>query len=129
MIDVRRAFDWLTAHQNTDGGWGETIASYDDESLAGKGESTASQTAWGLLGLLAADGPHGRAVERGIDWLVRHQGPDGTWEERLFTGTGFPRHFYLRYHLYRHYFPLMALGQYRSRHDAAAGTAGVEREG
>jgi squalene-hopene/tetraprenyl-beta-curcumene cyclase len=126
---VRRAVDWITAHQNADGGWGETIASYDDESLAGKGESTASQTAWALLGLLAADGPHGRAVERGIDWLVRRQGPDGTWEERLFTGTGFPRHFYLRYHLYRHYFPLMALGQYRSRLGAASGAAGAGREG
>jgi len=112
---VRRAVEWLTAHQNPDGGWGETVASYDDESLAGKGESTPSQTAWALLGLLAADGPSSPAVERGVDWLVRTQGPDGTWQERLFTGTGFPRHFYLRYHLYRHYFPLMALGQYRAR--------------
>src|SRR6185369_4492525 len=126
---VRRAVDWLKARQNADGGWGETIASYDDESLAGKGESTASQTAWALLGLLAADAPHGRAVERGIDWLVRHQGPNGTWEERLFTGTGFPRHFYLRYHLYRHYFPLMALGQYRARLDGAPGAAAAGREG
>jgi squalene-hopene/tetraprenyl-beta-curcumene cyclase len=112
---VRRAVEWLTAHQNPDGGFGETVASYDDESLAGKGESTPSQTAWALLGLLAADGPSSAAVERGVDWLVRTQGPDGTWEERAFTGTGFPRHFYLRYHLYRHYFPLMALGQYRTR--------------
>jgi squalene-hopene/tetraprenyl-beta-curcumene cyclase len=118
---IRRAVDWLTARQNPDGGWGETVASYDDESLAGKGESTPSQTAWALLGLLAADGPHGRAVERGVDWLVRRQGTDDTWQERLFTGTGFPRHFYLRYHLYRHYFPLMALGQYRARLARAAG--------
>ena len=109
---VRRAVDWLRARQNADGGWGETVASYDDESLAGKGESTPSQTAWALLGLMSADGAHGAAVERGIDWLVRAQGADGTWNERLFTGTGFPRHFYLRYHLYRHYFPLMALGRY-----------------
>ncbi|HJQ84674.1 MAG TPA: squalene--hopene cyclase, partial [Candidatus Binatia bacterium] len=109
---IRRAVDWLVARQNPDGGWGETVASYDDESLAGKGESTASQTAWAVLGLLAADGPHGPAVERGIAWLVREQGTDGTWSERLFTGTGFPRHFYLRYHLYRHYFPLMALGRW-----------------
>jgi squalene-hopene/tetraprenyl-beta-curcumene cyclase len=112
---VRRAVDWLRARQNADGGWGETVASYDDESLAGKGESTPSQTAWALLGLLAADGPRSEAVERGVDYLVRAQGPDGTWAERPFTGTGFPRHFYLRYHLYRHYFPLMALGQYRAR--------------
>jgi squalene-hopene/tetraprenyl-beta-curcumene cyclase len=109
---VRRAVDWLKARQNADGGWGETVASYDDESLAGKGDSTPSQTAWALLGLLAVDGPHSTAVARGVGWLVRTQGPDGTWSERLFTGTGFPRHFYLRYHLYRHYFPLMALGRF-----------------
>ena len=112
---IRRAVDWLVTHQNADGGWGETVASYDDESLAGQGDSTPSQTAWAVLGLLAADGPSSRAVERGIAWLCRMQGPDGTWDERHFTGTGFPRHFYLRYHLYRHYFPLMALGQYRAR--------------
>src|SRR5213594_3271417 len=109
---VRRAVEWLRARQNADGGWGETVGSYDDESLAGKGESTALQTAWALLGLMAADGIRSDAVARGIDWLVRHQGEEGTWSERLFTGTGFPRHFYLRYHLYRHYFPLMALGRY-----------------
>jgi squalene-hopene/tetraprenyl-beta-curcumene cyclase len=109
---VRRAVEWLRARQNPDGGWGETVASYDDESLAGKGESTASQTAWALLGLLSADDPRSETVERGIGWLVRSQGSEGTWTERLFTGTGFPRHFYLRYHLYRHYFPLMALGRY-----------------
>ena len=109
---VRRAVEWLKARQNPDGGWGETVASYDDESLAGKGESTASQTAWALLGLMAADGVASPAVQRGTDWLVRTQGANGTWTERLFTGTGFPRHVYLRYHLYRHYFPLMALGRY-----------------
>jgi squalene-hopene/tetraprenyl-beta-curcumene cyclase len=106
---------WLRARQNPDGGWGETVASYDDEKLAGKGESTPSQTAWALLGLLAADGPRSEAVERGVDYLVRTQNAEGTWAERLWTGTGFPGHFYLRYHLYRHYFPLMALGQYRAR--------------
>jgi squalene-hopene/tetraprenyl-beta-curcumene cyclase len=109
---IRRAVDWLKSRQNADGGFGETVASYDDESLAGRGESTASQTAWGVLGLLAADGARSEAVERGVDWLVRHQNADGTWDETQFTGTGFPRHFYLRYHMYRHYFPLMALGQY-----------------
>jgi squalene-hopene/tetraprenyl-beta-curcumene cyclase len=112
---VRKAVEWLTAHQNADGGWGESCASYEDERLGGKGESTPSQTAWAVLGLLAADGPHGLAVERGIAYLLRTQRSDGTWEEREFTGTGFPRHFYLRYHLYRHVFPLMALGQYRAR--------------
>ena len=121
---IRRTVEWLVARQNADGGWGETVASYDDETLAGRGDSTPSQTAWALLGLLAADGPASPAVERGIDYLVRTQGADGTWKERLFTGTGFPRHFYLRYHLYRHYFPLMALGQYRAR---VAGGRGEER--
>jgi squalene-hopene/tetraprenyl-beta-curcumene cyclase len=124
---VRRAVEWLRARQNADGGWGETVASYDDERLAGQGESTPSQTAWALLGLLAADDPRSEAVERGIAWLVRAQGPDGTWEERLFTGTGFPRHFYLRYHLYRHYFPLMALGEYRSRLVARATQTGEDQ--
>src|SRR5438094_170604 len=112
---IRRAVDRLAAHQNADGGWRAAAAPYGDESLAGQGDSTPSQTAWAVLGLLAADGPSSRAVERGIAWLCRTQGPDGTWDERHFTGTGFPRHFYLRYHLYRHYFPLMALGQLRAR--------------
>jgi len=120
---IRRAVEWLIARQNADGGWGETVASYDDETLAGRGESTPSQTAWALIGILAADGPASAAVERGIDYLVRTQGADGTWTERPFTGTGFPRHFYLRYHLYRHYFPLMALGHYRAR---VAGRSGEE---
>jgi len=116
---VRKAVDWLASRQNADGGWGETVASYDDESLAGRGESTPSQTAWAVMGLVAADGPRA-AIERGVDWLVRTQDADGTWAEQPWTGTGFPRHFYLRYHLYRHYFPLMALGQYRAK--VAAGT-------
>jgi len=66
------------------------------------------------MALLAADGPR-EAIDRGVEWLVQTQTADGTWEERPWTGTGFPRHFYLRYHMYRHYFPLMALGQYRAR--------------
>ncbi len=110
---VQKAVQWLAARQNADGGFGETIASYDDESLAGRGESTASQTAWAVMGLLAGDGPRG-AIDRGIEWLLQTQNADGTWEEKPWTGTGFPRHFYLRYHMYRHYFPLMALGQYRA---------------
>jgi squalene-hopene/tetraprenyl-beta-curcumene cyclase len=110
---VRKAAAWLAARQNADGGFGETIASYDDESLAGRGESTPSQTAWAVMGLLAADGPR-EVIDRGIEWLVQTQTADGTWDEKPWTGTGFPRHFYLRYHMYRHYFPLMALGQYRA---------------
>jgi len=118
---VRRAAEWLRTHQNADGGWGETIASYDDESLAGTGASTASQTAWALMGLLAAGEARSAAVERGVAFLLSTQTDDGTWEERAWTGTGFPRHFYLRYHMYRHYFPLMALGQFRSRMGGGAG--------
>jgi squalene-hopene/tetraprenyl-beta-curcumene cyclase len=110
---VRRAVDWLAARQNADGGWGETVASYDDEALAGRGDSTPSQTAWAVMGLVAGDGPPG-ATRRGVDWLLAHQNGEGTWDEKPWTGTGFPRHFYLRYHMYRHYFPLMALGQYRA---------------
>jgi squalene-hopene/tetraprenyl-beta-curcumene cyclase len=110
---VRKAVDWLAARQNADGGFGETVASYDDESLAGRGESTPSQTAWAIMGLIAGDGPRD-VIDRGVEWLLHTQNADGTWEEKPWTGTGFPRHFYLRYHMYRHYFPLMALGQYRA---------------
>jgi squalene-hopene/tetraprenyl-beta-curcumene cyclase len=111
---VRKAVEWLAARQNADGGFGETVASYDDESLAGRGPSTPSQTAWALMGLLAADGPRG-AIDRAAEWLLQTQNAEGTWDEKPWTGTGFPQHFYLRYHMYRHYFPLMALGQYRAR--------------
>jgi len=116
---VRKAVDWLASRQNADGGFGETVASYDDESLAGRGESTPSQTAWAVMGLLAGDGPRA-AIERGVEWLVQTQNGDGTWDEKAWTGTGFPRHFYLRYHMYRHYFPLMALGQYRAKRGEGA---------
>jgi squalene-hopene/tetraprenyl-beta-curcumene cyclase len=108
---VRRAVDWLAECQNADGGWGEDIESYRDPSLAGVGPSTASQTAWALLGLLAADRDH-PAVEPGIAWLVRTQLPDGSWDEDAFTGTGFPLDFMIKYHYYRLYFPVMALGRY-----------------
>ncbi len=110
---VQRAAGWLRSVQKPDGSWGETCASYDDASLKGTGESTASQTAWGIMGLMAAVGPNDPAVRRGIDWLVNHQADDGAWDEAPFTGTGFPKVFYLKYHLYRHYFPLMALGRFR----------------
>jgi squalene-hopene/tetraprenyl-beta-curcumene cyclase len=115
---IRRAVSWLLDHQNADGGWGEDMRSYDDPGLAGRGESTASQTAWALIALLAArpgDGaglPERTAVERGVQWLVDHQREDGTWDEPQYTGTGFPRDFYLNYHLYRLVFPVMALGRY-----------------
>jgi squalene-hopene/tetraprenyl-beta-curcumene cyclase len=133
---VRRAVAWLTAHQNDDGGWGETCASYVDPSLRGTGESTASQTAWALIALLAAGGAD-EPVERGIAYLVGTQRDDGTWDEPQFTGCGFPGYgvgdqptryrevgdpmwqglemsagFMINYHLYRNYFPLWALGRY-----------------
>ncbi|MGH3498358.1 MAG: squalene--hopene cyclase [Nocardioidaceae bacterium] len=108
---IRRAVHWLEAHQNTDGGWGEDLRSYADPSLAGRGESTASQTAWALLALLAA-GEGSEAVERGVGWLVDTQRLDGTWDEDLYTGTGFPGDFYINYHLYRLVFPVWALGRY-----------------
>jgi squalene-hopene/tetraprenyl-beta-curcumene cyclase len=120
---VRCAADWLRSVQKPDGSWGESCASYEDPSLKGQGESTASQTAWGTMGVLAVAGPHDPAVKKGVDWLLDHQAEDGAWDERWFTGTGFPRVFYLKYHLYRHYFPLMALARYRwylDMSDAAA---------
>lgn len=111
---IRRAADWLIEHQNPDGGWGESCYSYQDPRTAGQGPSTASQTAWALLGLLHAGVVRHPAVARGIDYLLQTQCADGGWEEREFTGTGFPRVFYLRYHLYRLYFPLWALSLYRT---------------
>jgi squalene-hopene/tetraprenyl-beta-curcumene cyclase len=111
----QRATHWLTSHQNDDGGWGEDPRSYDDDAWAGRGDSTASQTAWGLLGLLSVDREAvAVAVERGAWWLVERQEEDGQWMEPQFTGTGFPGDFYIKYHLYRNYWPLMALGRYRS---------------
>jgi squalene-hopene/tetraprenyl-beta-curcumene cyclase len=107
---IRRAVRWLQDHQNVDGGWGEDCRSYDDPAWIGRGISTASQTAWALLALHAA-GEDSLAVRRAIKWLVDMQRPDGTWDERAFTGTGFPSHFYINYHLYRLVFPLMALGR------------------
>jgi squalene-hopene/tetraprenyl-beta-curcumene cyclase len=134
---VRRAVEWLAAHQNEDGGWGESCASYVDPSLRGTGESTASQTAWGLISLLAAGELEHPVTQRGLAYLVSTQREDGTWDEPQFTGCGFPgygigeqpkRHlrpgdptwqgtelgagFMINYHLYRNYFPLWALGRY-----------------
>ena len=105
--------DWLAACQNADGGWGERIDSYRYPAWIGRGESTASQTAWALLGLLAADREH-PAVAGGVRWLTGHQSPNGEWLEDAFTGTGFPGDFMIKYHYYRLYFPLTALGRYLS---------------
>lgn len=121
---IRRATDWLIGRQNPDGGWGESCYSYEDPRAAGRGTSTASQTAWALLGLLHAGVVRHPAVSKGIDYLLRTQSPDDGWEEREFTGTGFPRVFYLRYHLYPLYFPLWALSLYRTLHQTASGSDG-----
>jgi squalene-hopene/tetraprenyl-beta-curcumene cyclase len=107
---IRRAVRWLEDRQNPDGGWGEDCRSYDDPAWIGRGESTASQTAWALLALDAA-GERSLAVRRGVRWLVETQREDGGWDEPLFTGTGFPSDFYINYHLYRLVFPIMALGR------------------
>ncbi len=112
---VIQAGEWIRSYQNPDGGWGETCASYDDRDRKGQGPSTASQTAWALMGLFAAGDYATESVKRGVDYLLRTQGPDGRWEEPWFTGTGFPRVFYLKYHLYAQYFPLIALAEYRAR--------------
>jgi squalene-hopene/tetraprenyl-beta-curcumene cyclase len=109
---VRRAVAWLKGVQQLGGGWGETCRSYDDPSLAGQGTPTASQTAWALLGLLAAGEARTDEVRAGIDYLLATQHPDGSWQEEQFTGTGFPKVFYLKYHMYPLYFPLMALARY-----------------
>jgi squalene-hopene/tetraprenyl-beta-curcumene cyclase len=109
---ITRAVAWLERHQNDDGGWGEDLRSYDDPSMRGRGTSTASQTAWALLALLAAGRRATEAVRRGVTFLVDTQRGDGTWDEELFTGTGFPGDFYINYHLYRLTFPLTALGRY-----------------
>jgi squalene-hopene/tetraprenyl-beta-curcumene cyclase len=109
---IRRAVAWLEQHQNPDGGWGEDLRSYDDQALGGRGESTASQTAWALLALLAAGERENPVTERGIRWLAETQRDDGTWDEPWFTGTGFPGDFYINYHLYRLAFPVSALGRY-----------------
>ncbi|MGW7355651.1 squalene--hopene cyclase [Streptomyces sp. NPDC054802] len=109
---IRRAVGWLESVQNEDGGWGEDLRSYREEKSIGHGASTASQTGWALLALLAAGERESRAVERGVAWLARTQQADGSWDEPYFTGTGFPWDFSINYHLYRQVFPLTALGRY-----------------
>lgn len=109
---VRKAGKWLLDHQKEDGSFGESADTYEDPSLRGQGPSTASQTAWGTMALMAIFGAEHPAVLRGIHWLVKEQNSAGTWDEPWFTGTGFPKVFYLRYHLYRHYFPVMCIGRW-----------------
>ncbi|MHC4218204.1 MAG: squalene--hopene cyclase [Planctomycetota bacterium] len=135
---IQRAGGWIKSIQGADGSFGESANSYEDPTLRGQGPSTASQTAWAAMVLQSVFGPEDPDLRRAINWLVRTQltdeqatdparnpdgDPPGSWYEPWFTGTGFPRVFYLRYHLYRLYFPLMALGRY-----LAAGAPAVEAE-
>jgi squalene-hopene/tetraprenyl-beta-curcumene cyclase len=113
---ILNALSWLRSVQQADGGWGERCDSYDDPTRKGKGPSTPSQTAWALMAFLSAGLLHDPAVERGIRYLLSTQRTDGTWDEEEFTGTGFPKVFYLEYTYYRHYFPLLALGMYQRLH-------------
>jgi len=118
---VLQATEWIRMVQNADGGWGETCGSYDDPAQRGIGPSTPSQTAWAVLGLLAGGDTRSDSVAKGIRWLISKQTTDGAWDESaegrngeaVYTGTGFPRVFYLAYHLYKDYFPLLALTTYR----------------
>jgi squalene-hopene/tetraprenyl-beta-curcumene cyclase len=117
---VQQAAEWIRMVQNADGGWGETCGTYDDPNQRGIGPSTPSQTAWALLGLLAAGDTRSDSVAKGVRWLIERQHNDGSWDELVpgrngesyYTGTGFPRVFYLGYHLYKQYFPLLALTTY-----------------
>jgi squalene-hopene/tetraprenyl-beta-curcumene cyclase len=115
---IRRAVAWLEQHQNDDGGFGEDCRSYnvgeEGRSWAGRGVSTPSQTGWGLMGLAAAGEARSESATRAVAWLCRHQREDGDWDEAHFTGTGFPRDFMIRYHLYRIVWPVIALGRYRT---------------
>jgi squalene-hopene/tetraprenyl-beta-curcumene cyclase len=126
---IQQAAEWLRMVQNPDGGWGETCGSYDDPSTRGIGPSTASQTAWGVMGLLAAGDTRSESVQKGILYLLENQRPDGSWDEDQYTGTGFPRVFYLAYHLYRDFFPLIALSAYAREFSAleTEGSVGYAR--
>ena len=109
---ILRGRDWLESCQNDDGGWGETCATYDDPSAKGKGESTASQTAWAIMGICACGDLNLPSVQRGLRYLLSTQQQDGSWHEPQITGTGFPGVFYLKYDMYRQNFPLLALATY-----------------
>jgi squalene-hopene/tetraprenyl-beta-curcumene cyclase len=120
--ECRRAMEWLKRVQNADGGFGESCESYEKYGQKGVGKSTASQTAWGLIGLLATVGPEDPSAMRAVAWLTEHQNEDGSWDEDQFTGTGFPCVFYLKYHLYRNSFPLYALARYRNMRNGVNAT-------
>jgi squalene-hopene/tetraprenyl-beta-curcumene cyclase len=110
---ILRGANWLDSCQNADGGWGETCATYDNPKLKGQGESTPSQTAWALMGIIAASNQMRPSILRGVDYLARTQNADGSWTEDHITGTGFPKVFYLKYDMYRNNWPLLALADFR----------------
>ena len=118
-----KARDWLESVQNSDGGWGERCNTYDDPVFKGKGPSTASQTAWAVMGLCAFDDPHRPSIIRGIEYLIRMQNADGSWTEHETTGTGFPKVFYLKYDMYRNAWPLLVLAIYRKLFERASKAA------
>jgi squalene-hopene/tetraprenyl-beta-curcumene cyclase len=126
---IQNALAWLRSVQQPDGGWGERCDTYEDPTRKGKGPSTPSQTAWALMAFLSCGMLDEVTVERGVRYLLNTQRTDGTWEEQEFTGTGFPKVFYLEYTFYRHYFPLLALGmvQRLHRHVRARQTTGPAR--
>jgi squalene-hopene/tetraprenyl-beta-curcumene cyclase len=111
---ILRGRNWLESCQNADGGWGETCATYDNPQLKGQGESTPSQTAWALMGIIAASDHLRPSILRGVEYLARTQNPDGSWTEDHITGTGFPKVFYLKYDMYRNNWPLLALADFQA---------------
>jgi squalene-hopene/tetraprenyl-beta-curcumene cyclase len=117
---VLKARAWLESIQHEDGGWGERCNTYDDPVFKGQGPSTASQTAWALMGLCAFDDLDRPSIRRSVEYLIRTQNPDGSWTEHETTGTGFPKVFYLKYDIYRNSWPLLALATYRNRLKRAA---------
>jgi squalene-hopene/tetraprenyl-beta-curcumene cyclase len=117
---VLRAAEWLRSIQNADGGWGESCASYEREAFV-SGPSTPSQTAWAIMGLIAAGDAASESVRQGVEYLVATQREDGDWDQEYFTGTGFPKVFYLNYHLYKLYFPVIALAAFAAGRERAAG--------
>ena len=112
---VESGIGWLKSVQNADGGFGESFDTYHNPKLAGQGKSTATQTAWAVMGLLAHLTPMDPTIEKAVAWLVSNfsrEESGGTWQETTYASVGFPRFFYIQYSLYPHYFPMMALGRY-----------------
>jgi squalene-hopene/tetraprenyl-beta-curcumene cyclase len=112
---ILKAREWLESIQHEDGGWGERCDTYDDPVFKGQGLSTASQTAWAVMGLCAFDDLDRPSVRNGVEYLIRTQNADGSWTEAEATGTGFPKVFYLKYDMYRNSWPLLALATYRNQ--------------